>query len=78
MINVAHIDEYFNWTDQKLKYEQSIAMQKIKFLIEHSTGKEEKDLEYAIEQCQIYTETLKKRYANIQAQADLQQLDLFS
>jgi len=77
MINVAHIDEFFEMTDQKLKFEQSVAISNIKYLVENPCHGYDIDLEMAIDQCKKYTEAIKKRYANIEHQVNLRQLDLF-
>lgn len=78
MINVGHIDEFFEMTDQKLKFEQHLAIEKIKYLIETPVRGFDLELEKAIQECKNYTEALKKRQVNIERHADLQQLDLFT
>ena len=78
MIDVHHIDEFFEMTDRKLKFEQAVCIEKIKYLIETPIKGWDLELETSIEECKKYTEAIKKRQINIEIQADLQQLDLFS
>jgi len=74
MITVAHIDQYFDMTNQKLSWEQRQSMERIKYFM----GKDDdENLEKAIEECQIYTEILKMRQVNLEQQAKRKQLNLF-
>lgn len=71
---VAHIDELFDMTNQKLSWEQRQSMERIKYYMAQN---DDKNLEKAIEECKFYTEILKMRQINIEQHANLQQLDLF-
>jgi len=75
MINVAHIDGQFHQSDQKLTWEQRQSMERIKFYMRTN---DDNNLEQAIEECKFYTEILKMRQVNIEQQASIKQLDLFS
>jgi len=75
MITVAHIDQHFDMTNQKLSWEQRQSMERIKYFM----GKDDdENLEKAIEECQIYTEILKMRQINIEQRASIAQLNLFT
>jgi len=75
MINVAHIDGNFEMSNQKLSWEQRQSMERIKFYMRRN---DDKNLEKSIEECKFYTEILKMRQVNIEQEAGLRQLELFS
>ena len=74
MITVAHIDQHFDMTNQKLSWEQRQSMERIKYYMRRN---DDENLENAIEECKFYTEILKMRQVNIEQQASIAQLNLF-
>jgi len=76
MIYVAHIDEFYEMTDQKLAFEMHKSMERIKYLIE-TDDPCVNILQMAIDESAKYHEAIITRQANIRASQDLRQLDLF-
>jgi len=74
MITVAHIDEHYDMTNQKLSWEQRQSMERIKYYMRQN---DDENLENAIEECKFYTEILKMRQINIEQRASIAQLNLF-
>jgi len=72
---VYHVDNQFEKTEQKLSWEQRQSMERIKYFMRIN---DDQNLEKAIDECKFYTEILKMRQSNIEQQASLAQLDLFS
>lgn len=77
MINVAHIDEFYEMTDQKLKFEMNQSMQRLKFLIETDIPCVN-IMQMAIDETAKYHEAIICRQENISNSQDLRQLDLFT
>jgi len=74
---VYHTDDFYELTDQKLKFEQRKCIEKIKIILE-SAYFDTEDLELAVDQCQTYTDCIKLRQLNIERQQRINQLDLFN
>jgi len=74
MITVAHIDQHYDMTNQKLSWEQRQSMERIKYYMRQN---DDENLENAIEECKFYTEILKMRQINIEQRASIAQLNLF-
>jgi len=74
MITVAHIDEHYDMTNQKLSWEQRQSMERIKYYMRQN---DDENLENAIEECKFYTEILKMRQINIEQRGSIAQLNLF-
>lgn len=74
---VAHIDEFYEMTDQKLQFEMNESMKRIKFLIE-TDDPNINLLQMAMDESAKYHKAIIQRQANISHSSDLQQLDLFT
>ena len=77
MINVAHIDEFFEMTDQKLEFEMNQSMTRLKFLIETDIPCVN-IMQMAIDETAKYHEAIICRQENISNSQDLRQMDLFT
>lgn len=72
---VFHVDQFVDFSDNKLKFEQGLCIQTIKRMLENPCVDTE-DLSVVVDLCKYYTDAIKARQSNYERQAKLAQLNL--